>query len=224
MKEIKIQFAVTDGRLTRVHKLRTVATMLMPVSLLAFAVSMSMATAAGADTASPCAYIGYAFVDDQAVPAGTGIRVLEDSMVLEDTTTGLEELGDNQFYFPSVIAEVGTEVNFEIWFDGADGWLPADETAIHEESGRRVEVGLHAWSGTPVTPSATPTTAPTGTPTASPTHNATPTPTVTPTPGGGGLSGGAIAGIVIGSLIALGLVTWVMIRRNKQSKIRNAKS
>ena len=220
MKEITNRFAVTDGRLTRVHKLRTVATMLMPVSLLAFAVSMSMATAAGADTASPCAYIGYAFVDDQAVPAGTGIRVLEDSMVLEDTTTGLEELGDNQFYFPSVIAEVGTEVNFEIWFDGADGWLPADETAIHEESGRRAEVDLHAWSGTPVTPSATPTAAPTAAPTASPTNDATPT----PTPGGGGLSGGAIAGIVIGSLIALGLVMWVLIRRNKRSKIRNAKS
>ena len=209
MKEIKIQFAVTDGRLTRVHKLRTVATMLMLVSLLAFAVSMSMATAAGADTASSCAYIGYAFVDDQAVPAGTGIRVLEDSMVLEDTTTGLEELGDNQFYFPSVIAEVGTEVIFEIWFDGADGWLPADETAIHEESGRRVEVDLHAWSGTPVTPSATPTTAPAAAPTASPAHDATPT----PTPGGGGLSGGAIAGIVIGSLIALGLVMWVVITK-----------
>ncbi|HUU63114.1 MAG TPA: hypothetical protein VMX96_04245 [Dehalococcoidia bacterium] len=201
--------------MSRVHKLRTVATMLMPVSLLAFAVSVSMATAVGADTTSPCAYIGYAFVDDQAVPAGTGIRVLEDSMVLEDTTTGLEELGDNQFYLPSVIAEVGTEVNFEIWFDGEDGWLPADETAIHEESGRRVEVDLHAWSGTPVTPSATPTTAPTAAPTASPTNDATPTPTL----GGGGLGGGAVAGIVIGSLIALGLVMWVMIRRRKKSKI-----
>jgi len=32
-------------------------------------------------------------------------------------------------------------------------------------------------------------------------------------PPGGGLSGGAIAGIVIGSLIALGLVIWVVIRR-----------
>jgi hypothetical protein len=189
----------------------------MPVSILAFAVSMSMATAAGADTTNPCAYIGYAFVDDQAVPAGTGIRVLEDSMVLEDTTTGLSELDDNQFYLPGVIAEAGTEVKFEIWFDGADEWLPADETAIHKESGR-VEVDLHAWSGTPVTPSATPTTAPTAAPTASPTHNATPTPTMTPTPGGGGLSGGALAGIVIGSLIALGLVIWVMIRRHKKSK------
>ncbi len=31
--------------------------------------------------------------------------------------------------------------------------------------------------------------------------------------GEGGLSGGAIAGIVIGSLIALGLITWLIIRR-----------
>ncbi len=198
--------------MSRVHRLRTVATMLMPVLLLAFAVSMSMATAAGADTTNPCAYIGYAFVDDQAVPAGTGIRVLEDSMVLDDTTTGLPELHDNQFYLPSVIAEAGTEVNFEIWFDGAGEWLPADETAIHEDSGR-VEVDLHAWSGTPVTPTATPTTVPTATPTASPTHDATPT----PTPGDGGLSGGAIAGIVIGSLIVMGLVMWVLIRRRKKS-------
>jgi hypothetical protein len=193
-----------------------VASMVMPVSLVAFALAISMATAAGADTTSPCAYIGYAFVDGQAVPAGTGIRVLQDSMVLGETTTGLPELHDNQFYLPSVIAEVGTEVNFEIWFDGADEWLPADETAIHKEYGR-VEVDLHAWSGTPVTPTATPTTVPTATPTASPTHDATPT----PTPGGGGLSGGAIAGIVIGSLIALGLAVWVMMRGRKKSDVLN---
>jgi hypothetical protein len=37
--------------------------------------------------------------------------------------------------------------------------------------------------------------------------------TGTPTPGEGGLSGGAIAGIVIGSLIALGLIMWFIIRR-----------
>ena len=195
------------------------ASMVMPVLLMAFAVSISMAAGGGADTTTPCAYIGYAFVDDQAVPAGTGIRVLQDSMVLGETTTGLPELHDNQFYLPSVIAEVGTEVNFEIWFDGADGWLPADETAIHEESGRRVEVDLHAWSGTPVTPVATPTAAPTATPTASPTHDATPTPTL----GDGGLSGGAIAGVVIGSLIALGLAVWVMIRGRKRSDMLNEK-
>jgi hypothetical protein len=191
--------------------MRKVAAMLMSVSLVAFAVSISMAAEVGADTTTTCPYIGYAFVDGQAVPAGTGIRILEDSMVLGETTTGLPELHDNQFYFPSVIAEVGTEVNFEIWFDGVDGWLPADETAIHEESGMRVEVDLHAWSGTPVTPTATPTTTATVTPTV--------TPTPTPTLGGGGLGGGAIAGIVIGSLIALGLVVWVMIRGRNKSEI-----
>jgi len=37
--------------------------------------------------------------------------------------------------------------------------------------------------------------------------------TPTPAPGGGELSGGAIAGIVIGSLIALGLIIWFVIRR-----------
>jgi len=36
-----------------------------------------------------------------------------------------------------------------------------------------------------------------------------------PTPGEGGLSGGAIAGIVIGSLIALGLIIWLIIRRRE---------
>jgi len=200
--------------MSRVHQLRTVVTILLLVSLLAFAVSMSMATAAGADTTTPCAYIGYAFVDGQAVQAGTGIRVLEDSTPLKESTTGLWELNDDQFYLDGVMAEQGTEVNFEIWFDGADEWLPADETAIHKEYGR-VEVDLHAWSGAPVTPGATPTTAPTAAPTASP------TPTPTPTPGGGGLSGGAISGIVIGSLIALGLVMWVVIRGRKKSEIPN---
>jgi hypothetical protein len=193
-----------------------VASMLVPVSLVAFALAVSMAAGVGADAVAPCAYIGYAFVDGQAVPAGTGIRILEDSTVLGETTTGLPELHDNQFYLPSVTAEVGTEVSFEIWFGGADGWLAADETAIHRDL-ERVEVDLHAWSGAPVTPAATPTAAPTATPAASPTPDATPTPTL----GGGGLSGGAIAGIVIGSLIALGLAVWVMMRGRKRSDVLN---
>ncbi len=200
--------------MSKVHKLRTVATMLMLVLLLALAVSMSMATAAGADTTNPCAYIGYALVDGQAVPAGTGIRVLEDSTSLKESTTGLWELDDNQFYLDGVMAEPGTTVNFEIWFDGSNEWLAADETAVHAQYGR-VEVDLHAWSGAPLT------TTPTAVPTFSPTQNATPTPTVTPTPGGGGLSGGAVVGIVIASLIAFGLAMWVVIRGRKKSEIPN---
>ena len=182
---------------------------------MAFAVSMSIARVAGADTTNPCAYIGYAYVDGQPVPAGAGIRILEDSTLLKESSTGLWELADNQFYLDGVVAEVGTEVSFEIWFDGAGVWLPADETAIHK-AGDRVEVDLHAWSGAPVTPTA----APTETPTASPTPDATPT----PTPGGGGLGGGAITGIVMGSLIALGLIVWAIIRRRKLSEVGNAES
>jgi len=49
-------------------------------------------------------------------------------------------------------------------------------------------------------------------------YTGTPLPTLTPTPtpspdGGGGLSGGAIAGIVVGSLIALALIAWLIMRR-----------
>jgi hypothetical protein len=46
------------------------------IFLLAFAVSMSMFKAVCADTTYPCAYTGYAFIDGQAVPPGTGIRAL----------------------------------------------------------------------------------------------------------------------------------------------------
>ena len=176
--------------------------------------ALSIARASAEDTTKPCAYIGYAFVDGQPVPAGTGIRILEDSTLLKESSTGLWELNDNQFYLDGVVAVPGTEVSFEIWFDGVGVWLPADETAIHKDYDR-VEVDLHAWSGAPVTPTATPTV----TPLASPTPDATPT----PTPCGGGLSGGAIAGIVMGSLIALGLIVWA-IRRRKLSEVGNAKS
>ena len=213
--------------MSRVTKFQAVATVLMLVALLAFAVSMSMGPAAGADEDDdkPCAYTGHAFVDDAAVPDGTGIKVIPTEGTIKEGVTGEGILEDNRYYM-DVMAMVGTTVHYQIWDDTAGEWLPADETAIHKHYGR-VEVDLHAWSGVPVTPmpttTLTPTATPTGsptitptptvTPTASPTHNATPTPTVTPTPGEGGLGGGAIAGIVIGSLIALGLIIWLVVRR-----------
>lgn len=207
-----------------------VATTLTLVLILAFAVSMSIAGVAGADTTYPCAYTGHAFINDQPVPAGTGIRALwGNGTVAKETTTNLWELDDNEFYLDGVMAEPDVTMYFQIWDDGAGEWLTADETAEQVMYGR-VVVDLHASSGatatttptatlTPATatPTGTPTITPTATatPAASPTQNATPTPTVTPTPtpGGGGLSGGAIAGIVIGSLIALGLITWLIIGR-----------
>lgn len=91
----------------------------------------------------PCAYTGHAFFEGEPVPAGTGIRALEDSTVLGNTYTGMWELDDNQYYLDSVVGPQGTEVNFEIWNDGFGDWLPADETAIHVQYSI-VGVDLHA--------------------------------------------------------------------------------
>ena len=76
---------------------------------------------------------------------GTGIRVLEDSTVLGEATTGEGTMADNQFYLDGVMAVPGTEVNFQISYDCGSGaeWLSADETAIHEQYGR-VEINLHS--------------------------------------------------------------------------------
>ena len=165
----------------KMRKLRTVATALLLVSLLAFAVSVSMATVAGADTMYPCAYMGHVFVDDAPVPAGTTVRAIQDSTTLEQTTTGLWN-ADN-YYYIDVVAVPGSTVYFQIWDAGEGEWADAIENATHVQFGG-VEVDLHAWSGAPVTPTptATPTSTATVTPTPTGSPTITPTPTVTPTP------------------------------------------
>jgi len=104
-----------------------------------------MPTPTPAPDVYPCAYIGYAFVDNVATPYVTGIRVLEASAVLGEATTGEGTMADNQFYLDGVMAVPGTEVNFQILYDCGSGaeWLSADETATHEQYGR-VEVNLHS--------------------------------------------------------------------------------
>jgi hypothetical protein len=135
------------------------------VPLMALAGFTAMAPTADAVDVWPCIYTGYALVDDVAVPDGTGIRVLTDGTVIGNTTTSFwPGMDDNQYYLDNVIAEPGTEVNFQIWDDGLAVWLPADETAIHVIYDR-VEIDLHAWTGTPVS-----TPIPTPTPTPTPTH------------------------------------------------------
>jgi len=115
-------------------------------------------------TPFPCSYIGYAFVDNMVVPTGTGVRILDGSTILGTTTTGLLGLDNNRFYLPNILAGIGTEVNFQVWYEALGEWLPADETAIHKEFSQ-VEVDLHAWSNVPPIP--TPTPMPIPTPTAS---------------------------------------------------------
>jgi hypothetical protein len=207
---------------------------------LVFSLVAAIMPSAGADDLYPCTFTGYAFVDNVGVPAGTEIRVVQDSTVLGETTTGLWQLADNQFYVDGVLAGAGTEVSFEVWDDGSSVWLSADETSIHENWGR-VDVDLHAWSSTPTptptptpihTPTPTPTLTPMFTPTTppmltpTPTHTPTPTPTMmhTPTPiptpvDGDGLNGGIIAGITVGTLIMVvpGLV-WANRRMARRGR------
>lgn len=129
------------------------------VPLMALAGFTAMVPTADAVDVWPCIYTGYALIDDAAVPVGTGIQALKDSTVIGNTTTSFwPGMEDNQYYLDNVMAEPGTEVNFEIWDDGLAEWLPADETAVHVMYGR-VEIDLHAWTCTLApTPTPTPTT------------------------------------------------------------------
>lgn len=125
--------------------MRILAAVFLLASVLAIAITM--APLASAVNPGPCAYTGHAFLDGGAVPAGTGIRVLEDSTVLGNTTTGTGLMDDNEYYLDGIIALPGTEVNFQVWYEALGQWLPADETAIHDLWGI-VNVDLHAESPT----------------------------------------------------------------------------
>ena len=162
-------------------RLKAVTTGLLLIALVAFAVAMSIAPAAQAADEYPCAYKGHILVDGGAVPDGTPVRVLDGTTVLKESTTGLWALDDNEFYLDGVIAELGTTVNFEVWWNcnGGAEWIAASETAVHVMYGS-VLVDLTATCPSP-TPTPTPTTTPTPGPT--PTTTPTPGPTPTPTPG-----------------------------------------
>jgi len=138
------------------------------VPLLALAGFMTVEPSAVALNEWASAYAGYAYLstdDSIPVPDGTPIRAIQGSTPLAETTTGFwQEFADNEFYF-SVSAELGTEVNFEIW---VGDWLPAEETAIHVGLGL-VYIDLHTGTGTPdPTPTLTTTPTPIPTPTLTP--------------------------------------------------------
>jgi hypothetical protein len=133
--------------LTKVLKLRNLASVFILVSLLALVIPIVLP--ANAQEEWPCAYTGFAFFssdDSNPVPAGTGIQALEDSTVLGTTTTGTGGMADHEFYLDGINAEIGTVVHFQV-FNGVD-WVPVVETAVHGPGNFcRIEINLHAGVG-----------------------------------------------------------------------------
>ena len=125
----------------KVSKVRILAAVFLLASVLAIA--LTAVPFASAVSPGPCVYTGHAFVDGAAVPDGTGIRVLKDSTVLGNTTTGPGAMDANEYYLDGIITLPGTEVNFEVWHEALGEWASANETAIHEMYGI-VNVDLYA--------------------------------------------------------------------------------
>lgn len=127
--------------MTKVSRVRILAAVFLLASVLAIAITA--VPFASAVSPGPCAFTGHAFLEGTPVPDGTGIRVLEDSTVLGNTTTGPGVMDDNEYYLDGIIALPGTVVNFEVWYEALGEWASANETAIQEIYGL-VSVDLYA--------------------------------------------------------------------------------
>jgi len=127
--------------MTKVSRIRVLTAVFLLASVLAIAITA--VPFASAVSPGPCAFTGNAFLNGTPVPGGTGIRVLEDSTVLGNATTGTGGLEANEYYLDGIVALPGTEINFEVWYQYLGGWASANETAVHELYGI-VNVDLYA--------------------------------------------------------------------------------